>query len=145
MRGALWITVLSLCPHLWGIHCPENQPKDEDALLQIEHTWAKALEANDADDVGCVLGDDYEDADVDGALHDRGEALADIRQRRHGQNQLSEMKARVFGDVGLVRGLNTIRDLEGNPVAQVRFTDVFAYRSGRWMAVAGQETRLKQR
>lgn len=144
MRCALWVAIFSLCPPGWGIHCPENQPKDENALLQLEHTWAKALEANDADDIGCILADDYEDADVDGGLHDRGEALANIRKHGQGQNQLSEMKARVLGDAAMVRGLNTIRDPRGHPLAQVRFTDVFAYRDGRWVAVAGQETRLKQ-
>jgi hypothetical protein len=46
----------------------------------------------------------------------------------------------VYGEVGYVRGLNTVTDGDGKILAKVRFTDIFVYRQGRWLAVAAQES-----
>jgi ketosteroid isomerase-like protein len=144
MRFAFWILLLSLGQFALGINCPKDQPKDGSALLHLERTWAKALEVNDGDAVACILADEFEDADVDGSLHNRGEAMACVAQRKPSHNELTEMTPHVQGDFGFVRGLNTITDPKGNPVAKVRFTDILVYRDGRWQAVAGQETLLSE-
>lgn len=124
--------------------CPKNQPTTEAALINQENTWADALSRKDADTVACLLADEFVDADVDGSLKTRAEALAHIPQRKPGVNHLSEMRAHVEGDFGFTRGLATLVDASGNVIARVRFTDVFAYRDGRWQALAGQETLLTQ-
>ncbi len=121
--------------------CPQ-QPKDAKALIQLEQAWAKALEMHDADSVGCILAEEFQDADPDGKLHDRAEALAQIPHRRPGKNILSELDPHGFGDSGYIRGLATLVDAQGNTVARVRFTDIYVYRDHRWLAVAGQETLL---
>ena len=136
------------CPTLlnliFGTHCPGNQPKDGNALIQIEESWAQALEARDADAVGCILADEFQDADPNGQLHDRAETLAQIPHRRPGKNILSELTPRVFGDSGYIRGLARLVDAQGKTVARVRFTDIYVYRGTRWLAVAGQETLLPE-
>ncbi|HZR57287.1 MAG TPA: nuclear transport factor 2 family protein [Terriglobales bacterium] len=144
MRFAFCIVLLTLCPLAFGIACPKDQPKDGTALLQLERIWAKALEVKDADAVACILANEFEDADVYGNLHSRGEALARVAQRKPSHNQLSEMSPHVLGDSAFVRGLNTVTDPKGNSVAKVRFTDIFVYRDGRWQAVAAQETLLTE-
>jgi Domain of unknown function (DUF4440) len=121
--------------------CPQ-QPKDASALIQLEQTWAKGLEMHDADSVGCILAEEFQDADPDGKLHDRAETLAQIPHRRPGKNILSELDPHGFGDSGYIRGLATLVDAQGNTVARVRFTDIYVYRDHRWLAVAGQETLL---
>jgi len=35
-----------------------------------------------------------------------------------------------------------VLDANGKILTRVRFTNIFAYRDGRWMAVAGQESLL---
>jgi ketosteroid isomerase-like protein len=144
MKFAFWILLLSLCQFAHAINCPKDQPKDGSALPHLERTWAKALEVNDGDAVACILADEFEDADVDGSLHSRGEALARVAQRKPSHNELSEITPHIQGDFGYVRGLNTITDPKGSPVAKVRFTDIFVYRDGRWQSVAGQETLLSE-
>ena len=109
-------------------------------LLQQEEKWAKALDHNDVQAVGCLLADEFQDADVNGALHNRAEALARAAQPRHGTNRLEDMHAHIYGHAGFVRGLNRVVDSSGKVVASVLFTDFFVYRNGRWQAVAGQET-----
>ncbi len=121
--------------------CPQ-QPKDANALIQLEQAWAQALEGHDADAVGCILAEEFQDADPDGKLHDRAETLAQIPHRRPGKNILSELDPHGFGDSGYIRGLATLVDAQGNTVARVRFTDIYVYRDHRWLAVAGQETLL---
>jgi len=122
--------------------CPSDQAKDEAALVQLEQTWAKTLEQRDGAAVGCILAVEFEDADPDGNLHDRAETLANIPHRRPGNNKLSDLHPHVYGDFGYVRGLNTVVDPGGKVLARVRFTDIFVYRVGRWVAVAGQESLL---
>lgn len=123
--------------------CPQQQ-KDGNALVQLEQSWAKALEVHDADAVGCILSEDFQDADPSGKLHDRAETLAQIPHRRPGKNILSELDPHVIGDSGYIRGLATLVDAQGNTIARVRFTDIYVYRDHRWLAVAGQETLLPE-
>ena len=120
--------------------CPKNQPMTEAALLELEQNWAQALDRRDSGAVACMVADEFEDADVDGHLHTRSQMLAHIPQRKPGSNHLTEMRAHVEGNFGFVRGLNEVLDASGKIVARVRFTDVFAYRDGRWQSLAGQET-----
>jgi hypothetical protein len=144
MKYGLCLALLAFSPLTFGINCPKDQPRDGSALLQLERTWAKALEVNDGDTVGCLLADEFEDADVHGDLHNRGETLAHVAQRKGSHNDLSEMEPHVQGDFAYVRGLDTVTDARGKIVAKIRFTDIFVYRDGRWVAVAGQETLLSQ-
>jgi len=120
--------------------CPKGQAKSEAALVELEEAWAEALGRKDAGTVACIMADEFEEADVDGALHTRSQALAHIPQRRPGSNHLTEMRAHVDGDFGYVRGLNEVMNSGGKIVARVRFTDVFTYRDGRWQAILAHES-----
>lgn len=122
--------------------CPRHEGKEADILVLIEQSWAAALELRDAKSVGCILADEFQDVDPNGALHDRAETLAQIPSRRPGKNILSELAPHVFGDFGYIRGLATLVDAQGNTIARVRFTDIYVYRDRRWLAVAGQESML---
>jgi Domain of unknown function (DUF4440) len=143
LRLCLFLFAISSLPALAAI-CPSHQPQDGSALIQIEQSWAKALEVRDADAVGCILADEFEDADPSGKLYNRAETLAQIPHRRPGQNILSDLTPHVFGGTGYIRGLATLVDAQGKTVARVRFTDIYVYRDQRWLAVAGQETLLPE-
>lgn len=123
--------------------CASGQAKNDSALLQLEQTWAKALEQYDAETVACLVAEEFEDAGVDGGVYNRAEMLAHIPQRGPNLNHLEDMHAHVYGDLAYVRGVNQVTDPSGKPLAKVRFTDIFVYREGRWQAVAGQETFIK--
>jgi hypothetical protein len=139
VKYALWFALL-ICPLAFASSCPKGQAKDESALVQLEQSWAQALERHDSDAVGCILAGEFQDIDPNGNLHDRAESLANIPHRRPGHNQLSELHPHVYGEFGYVRGLNTVMEAEGKIRAKIRFTDIFVYREGRWLAVAGQES-----
>lgn len=136
----IWIALLVLSSLQFAAACPVGQAKDGNALIQIEMTWANALEKKDAEAVGCILGEEFQDIEPDGEVRDRAASLAHIAYRHPGGNRLSELTPHVYGEFAYVRGLNTVVDAEGKTLAKVRFTDIFVYREGRWLAVAGQES-----
>ena len=142
MKHLIW--VLLLCPLAYGAGCPKAQVKKESALVQAEQTWARALEQRDAATLGCLLAEEFEDADPSGKLTDRAITLAGVATRRAGHNELSELTAHVNGDVGYIRGLATATDVQGKVVARVRFTDIYVYREGRWQCVAGHESLIAE-
>lgn len=113
--------------------------------MQQEESWAKALDEHNASVIDCLLAAEFQDADVNGALHSRAEALAHLSQRRPGSNHLEDIAVRIYGDTGFARGVNRVLDSSGKVVASVRFTDVFVYRDGRWQAVVGQETFINEK
>ena len=127
----LLAVLLALASSALAADCPKDQPKTEAALIALEQNWAAALSHKDADTVGCMVADEFEDADVDGSLHSRRQTLEHIPHRKPGIHHLSEMRARVDGNSGFTRGLATLVDASGKVVARVRFTDVFTYRDGR--------------
>jgi ketosteroid isomerase-like protein len=139
----IFLLLLLSLPAL-GADCPKDQPRTDAALVALEHSWADALSRKDVAAVSCMVADEFEDADVDGSLHTRAQALAHIPERKPYTNRLTELRAHVEGDMGFARGLNEILDPSGNVVARVRFTDIFTYRDGRWQALAGHETLLGQ-
>jgi ketosteroid isomerase-like protein len=134
--------LLFIAVPVFAADCPKDQPKNESVLITLEHSWADALNHKDVSAVACMLADEFEDADVDGSVHTRAQTLAHIPERKPYTNRLTEMRAHVEGNMGFARGLNEILDSSGKVVARVRFTDIFTYRDGRWLALAGHETLL---
>ncbi len=140
MRHACWILLLSSVAY--AAACPSNQPKTDTALVQIEQSWARSLEHSDTAALDCILAQEFEDAGPDGSLTDRATTLAKAAKPRQVHHELSELRPYVHDDFGYIRGLATATDPEGKVVARVRFTDVYAYRDGRWQCVAGHESML---
>lgn len=138
VKSALCLMVL--CGAAYATACPAGQAKDESALVQIEKTWARALEQRDVATLGCILADEFEDADPDGKLMDRASTLAKAAGHPAVHHELSELHAHVNGDSGYIRGLATAVDAQGKVAFRVRFTDVYVYRDGRWQCVAGHES-----
>ena len=138
----LLAVLLGLGVASYGADCPKNQPKTEATLVELEQNWAAALSRKDAAAVGCMLAEEFEDADVDGSLHTRSWTLERIPNKKPGVNHLSELRGHVEGNMGYTRGMATLVDGEGKVVARVRFTDVFVYRDGRWQAVVGHESMI---
>ncbi len=122
--------------------CPTGQAKDGNTLIQIEQTWAHSLERRDAAALGCILADEFEDAGPDGQLTNRAVTLTKAAEHAAVHHELSELRAHINGDFGYIRGLATTVSAQGEIVAKVRFTDVYAYRDGRWQCVAGHESML---
>jgi ketosteroid isomerase-like protein len=137
MKRALWI--LLLCPVAYAAPCPVGQAKDEATLVEMEHTWARTVEARDVSGLSCILADEFEEAGPTGGLTERASMLARVGD--HGVHyELSELHALVYGDFGFVRGVGMVARDHGRLKIKTRFTDIFVYRDGRWQCVAGHES-----
>ena len=134
-------TLLLLCSPAYGATCPAGQPKNEAALIQIEHTWVRAAEQHDASALACILADEFEEADFDGSLINRSTMMASATKPSHGHNELPDLHAHIYGDVAYVRGIG-VQVQNGLPAGKARFTDIFVYRDGRWQCVAGHDSRF---
>jgi ketosteroid isomerase-like protein len=119
-----------------------NPPETRDAagVLQAEARWMLALKARDAAALDRLLADDFVDTSWQGRRRTKAQMLNALRQGGNGPQTLSDLAARLYGDAAVVTGLNSVQDAKGAVVAQIRFTDVFVYRAGRWVAAAAQET-----
>lgn len=138
------ILLLLLCSLAHAASCPTGQAKDEATLVQIEQSWAQALERHDMPALECILAPEFEEATFTGQLIHRSEMLASAPDERDVHYELSEMTAHVYGDFGYARGAAVARG--GNtPSTKNRFTDIFVYRDGRWQCVAGHESRFPAR
>jgi len=138
--------LLLLCSLAHGAVCATGQLKDPAALVQIEHVWVRAADQHDMAALGCILADEFEEADFAGSLIDRSAMLASSANQGKvlPAVELSDLHAHVYGDFAYVRGLAVITRDDGKPPAKSRFTDIFIYRDGRWQCVAGHESHLPE-
>ena len=139
--------LLLLCSLMQGAVCPSGQPKDEAALVQVEQTWLQAAERHDIAALGCILADEFEEADFEGSLIGRTAMLANAAKPTKPTSshfELADLRAHVYGDFGYVRGKG-VRNDNGVRTAKTLFTDVFVYRAGRWQCIAGHESHFAER
>ena|SRR5437879_63996 len=137
--------VLLLCSLAHSAVCPTGQLKDQAALVQIEHVWLRAVEEHDMAALGCILADEFEEADSAGSLIGRPAMLASAANPSNVHSELSDLHAHVYGDFAYVRGLGVNSRDDGKPPGKNRFTDIFVYRDGRWQCVAGHESRVPEK
>src|SRR5208282_602561 len=72
---ATFAVLLALASSAFAADCVKNQPKTEPALIELEQNWAAALSRKDVAAVACMAADEFEEADVDGSLHNRSQML----------------------------------------------------------------------
>jgi len=137
VKHVLW--VLLLCPAAGAVTCPTGQARNEATLVEMEKTWAHALDTHNTDTLACILADEFEDADIEGKLNDRNSVLARVGRSHALRHELSDLHAHVHADFAYIRGVADAIDSQAK-VTRVRFTDIYAYRDGRWQCVAGHES-----
>ncbi len=88
-----------------------------------------------------TLAQDFLNSNPDGSLVDRAGFLAQIaRPATISDLAADDVRIRVFGDVAIIHARTTYKTADGRRAAG-RYTDIWARRKGRWLAVAAQVTR----
>ena len=118
-------------------------------LREIEERLAVAWVEGDRLFIEQTLADDWSVTDLTGQVLTKAEVLKEVfgsGNRQVVSMQIDDINVRPFGDWAIVTGRTNAAGEYQNEVAEVtlRFTDVFAYRSGRWQVVASQATLLNQ-
>ena len=113
---------------------------DGEILLRLNDEYLRAAERSDRGWFEEHLAPDFLCSRPDGTLLDRAAFLI----RASAPSSLSGLEGhdivvRLLGDVALVHARTTFRD--GGRPGHGRYTDIWAKRDGRWVAVAAHVTR----
>lgn len=133
---------------LWlGVQSPRvAQPSDTSAAERqveaLERHWL-AVE-DDPAALEPILADDFVHVLPVGFVSKR-EQLDFMRARpapaseRPAEKHFEDLRVRVYGTAGIATG-TVVATMPDGTVRKTNFTDVFAYRQGKWRAVNAQET-----
>jgi len=116
----------------------------QQAVEALERHWL-AVE-HDPAALEDILADDFLHVVPQGVITKR-EQLAFMRAHPaadDGTRRFEDLRVRVFGSAAVATGIVVATAPDGK-TQRTAFTDVFAYRGGRWRAVNAQETPLTLR
>jgi len=136
---------------------PTIQPRNEQALSQaerevrkLEREWLDAYEKRDAETMNRILSDDFKLTFTSGSVQTKADILAQLKAaqdsgRPSPKFSTEDVQSRVEGDTVILTGRlmqTTERDGQTRTM-QMRYTDTYANRQGRWQVIASQLTRIQ--
>jgi ketosteroid isomerase-like protein len=114
---------------------------DRVALTALNRDYVRSVQHGDVGRFDEILADDFVCSNPDGSLVDRAGFLAQTaRPVTIADLEAHDVDLRVLGDVAIVHARTTYTLPDGRQGAG-RYTDVWARRDGRWLAVAAHVTR----
>jgi uncharacterized protein (TIGR02246 family) len=119
----------------------DRKASDLSALLALNQDYVRAVQQGEVKRFEKMLAADFVATLSDGRLLDRDAFLQFTAQPVTISNlTVRDANVRLLGDVAIVHGLATFTSSEGKP-GESRYTDVWARRDGKWLAVAAHVTR----
>jgi uncharacterized protein (TIGR02246 family) len=114
---------------------------DLDVLTWLNDEYIQAVRQSDVSRFREILADDFLCTLPDGSIVDRHQFLKHIATPYTlGNLQADDVNVRLMGDFAIVHARTTFTQPDGTP-GSGRYTDVWARRDGRWLAVAAHVTR----
>jgi ketosteroid isomerase-like protein len=115
---------------------------DLESLTALNATYIQSVVKADANTFDTILAGDFCCSNPDGTLVDKPEFLRRIRASQPFQSiDIDDVQIRVMGDIAIIHARTTFVFGDGTRGAG-RYTDVWARRDGRWLAVSAHVTRL---
>ncbi len=136
---------------------PAVQPQNGQPLSQadlevrnLERQWLDAYEKRDAETMKRILSDDFKLTFSNGSVQTKADILAQLKAaqdagRPSSKFSTEDVQSRVEGDTVILAGRfiqMTERDGQMRTM-QLRYSDTYAKRQGRWQVVASQLTRIQ--
>ena len=114
---------------------------DLDTLRELNADYIRSVQNGDVRLFDEILAADFLCTNPDGSLVDRAGFLAQTaRPVTIIDLTAHDVDIRIMGDVAIIHARTTYRRPDGEP-GRGRYTDVWARRDGRWLAVAAHVTR----
>ena len=111
------------------------------ALIALNDDYIRAVEKSDARRFAEILADDFICSMSDGTQVTREAFLGRVAEPSTISDlQAHDVKVRLMGDFAIIHARTTFRTVDGRD-GRSRYTDVWARRDGRWLAIAAQVTR----
>jgi hypothetical protein len=123
---------------------PARDPaKDQEAIGSIEQAW---LHAHAAATLDRILAADFVHViPVDHFLTKAEHIDWTVRhpEPKDRHTRFDKLNVRLYGNIAIVNGTVIASDANGKELDRTAFTDVFAYRDGRWQAINAQENQIR--
>ena len=114
---------------------------DVDSLWQLNRDYIRSVQTSDVRRFDEILAEDFFCSNPDGSLVDRAGFLAQTaRPVTISKLEAHDVRVRIIGDVAIIHARTTYTMPDGRAGAG-RYTDVWARRQGRWLAVSAHVTR----
>jgi len=115
---------------------------DLEVLLELNRDYIRSVQASDVRRFDEILADDFLCSNPDGSLVDRKDFLKQTALPVKISNlEARDVNVRLMGDFAIIHARTTYALPDGRSGAG-RYTDVWARRGGRWLAVSAHVTRL---
>ena len=115
---------------------------DLDILTDLNRDYIDSVQHSDVRRFEEMLAEDFLCSHPDGSIVDRKRFLEQTaRPVSISDLQAHDVNIRLMGDVAIIHARTTYTGPDGRPGAG-RYTDVWARRNGRWLAVSAHVTRL---
>lgn len=110
-------------------------------LASLNRDYIRSVQHSDVRRFDEILADDFLCSNPDGSLVDREAFLAQTAKPVAIANlQAHDVQIRLLGDIAIIHARTTYTLPDGRE-ASGRYTDVWARRDGRWLAVSAHVTR----
>jgi ketosteroid isomerase-like protein len=118
-----------------------SSPSDLATLTELNQDYLRSVQTSDVRRFDEFLAPDLLCSSSDGSLLDRAAFLKHTAlPATISELEGHDVQVRILGDVAIVHARTTFKFADGRPGAS-RYTDIWARRQGRWLAVAAQVTR----
>ena len=126
-------------PRIWTILRPMKD--DLAQLIKLNEDYIHSVQHSDVKRFDEILSDDFLCSNPDGTLIDRAQFLQQTARPVTISNlQALDVNVRVMGDIAIIHARTTYTMADGR-AASGRYTDVWARRGGKWLAVSAHVTR----
>lgn len=114
---------------------------EREALRQLNRDYIRCVQRSDVARFEEILADDFQCSNPDGTQLDRAAFLKQTARPVTIANiEAHDVDVRLMGDFAIIHARTTFTMSDGSPGAG-RYTDVWARRDGRWLAVSAHVTR----
>jgi ketosteroid isomerase-like protein len=114
---------------------------DLDTLLALNRDYVHSVQTSDVQRFEELLADDFLCSNPDGSLVDRERFLEQTALPvTIAHLEAHDVNVRLMGDIAIIHARTTYTGPDGCPRSG-RYTDVWARRQGRWLAVSAHVTR----
>ena len=114
---------------------------DRETLESLNRDYITSVQRSDVRRFHDILADDFLCTHSDGTLLDRAQFLAfTAKPVTISDLAAHDVNIRILGDFAIIHARTTFTRADG-AAGEGRYTDIWAKRSGRWLAVAAHVTR----
>jgi ketosteroid isomerase-like protein len=148
MRHALLLSLLLVSAAIPDARAASKAPKAgaADVVKAAELERFAAAEQDDLDGLGGLLADDLTYTHSTGELQTKAQFLDRLKSGKLKFKKIepSDLQVRVYGATAIITGTAKLAVVsDGQPKdVNIRFTDAWVNRAGRWQLVAWQSTKL---